>query len=369
MSGAWNHRQYASEADPVRQSDLNQLTSSFGCPKRFEFQKHDDAAGNGRTPERAYAMRCIGTAVHAVIARVLWAAPDQVLRGLRMTDAVLSKALDEEMTVAAEGLPLEWKGKNPKNQMGDALAMVRGALETVPEYASEIVLVEAPFTVEVPSKSKRSSVHGRGTIDLIYRNHSKALAFADWKTGAIRPDPITLHHGYQIAMYSTAVAVGRFQDPRLSSPIESVRAAGLEAAAERGSLEPFALDERPAEAHIVHLRDLVPYARKGKRAANELDEGWNGLAKGDAYVYEKGDRRGRGWYASTRTGVDDARFAVSIATIVGTVRLGRFFEMIGEGCRRCPYKDRCLTEGHELDAEGLRAINRALGDDDEDGLA
>lgn len=367
MTG-WDHRQYGTESDPFRQSDLNQLTSSFGCGRRMQFNKEADANEDKRKTERAFGGRVIGTATHGVIARVLWSAPDKILRGGRMKEPTLRSALREEIDVAAEGLPIEWGKKKEKAELDAAFEMIRGALETLPEYAKSIELVEAPFTVEVPSKMRKKA-HGRGTIDLVFRGHDDALWFSDWKTGAQRADQITLDHGYQVAMYSTALQFGKFEDPRLSSPIEHVRIAGIEAAKKRGgALGSFAFGERPAGAYIVHLRDFVGYSRKGKRKLSALDEGWRGMSAGDVYAYEKGDPRGRGWYASRRTPIDDARFALSVSTVVGTVRLGRFVEMIGEGCRRCPYKGPCLTDGAGFAADEMKEVNAALGDDLEDGL-
>jgi hypothetical protein len=46
--------------------------------------------------------------------------------------------------------------------------------------------------------------------------------------------------------------------------------------------------------------------------------------------------------------------------IIGTARMGRFLERLGEQCSRCSYRLECLNEGHDMSAANAREINDAL---------
>jgi len=350
-STGWTPKRYGSKDDPIRQSDLTQLASSYGCGKRFEFRKLEEGSGVAPTRKRVYGAQLIGTATHEVLRRILTAAPDAVLAGRKPTEQRVREALLEEMAREAGDLPVDWKKAKPDSELRAAIAMVRGALEAVPQYFRSILVVEEPFLVAIDCGGKEP-VWAQGTIDLAGELHADGrlvngvrldggIGLADWKTGATRPHRIVLDHGYQGGIYGRALA-----DGVLSPGTESER---------KGP-------GYPSTFFLVHLRDYVPYSRASRRRISDDDAAWLNREPGELVPFKAGDQRGPGWYPSKRTELDDRRLRKSIQTLVGTVRLGRFVETIDDHCVTCPYRDRCLAETVD-DASANAAINRVLDDD------
>lgn len=399
----WNHRAYASASDPARQSDLSDVASPYGCSRRFHYRKTEQADGTRLPRERAFWKAVHGTVIHRLIERALapavWAKlrehGERAVRS-RSFAARLEQLYVEELPVAAEGLPVDWGTDDPEAARDQACVMVRELLLDLLERMERPLAVEAPFLAEIESgrqggrrgRGEPERYHLQGTIDLAYEplGCPGEVALTDWKSGKMRAHPVVLAHGYQVAMYAHAVEHGR-----LWPGTEQERVLGV----------------FPSAVHIVHLRDYLPYAKRTTftldrpeevawarelAAAHGLLDGIGGperLSRGarveiepsttpppkikkDGTPYKrpkranpplvtlKYDRRGPAWYAAPRTPEDVARLKVSLASIVGTVRLGRFYESIGEGCDRCAFKGPCLTEGHQVARDEMTAINRAL---------
>lgn len=395
----WSHRAYATAADPARQSDLSDIASPHGCSKRFFFRKTEQADGEIVPRERAAWKPTHGSAIHAMIARALAPAAwvkirehgERAVRSTALFDR-LGQIYDEEVLAAAEGLPIDWREQSPAAARDEARIMVRELLCDLLERIERPLAVEAPFLAEVdaPGGTRADRYHVQGTADLLYEPKGRPgeIGLADWKTGAIRMHPVVLAHGYQVAIYAHAVERGRFWP---------------------GTAEERVFGVFPSEIHVVHLRELVPYAKRTAFSLERAEEvEWararaeaQGLLdavggaerfvlgarvevepsttpppklKKDGTPYKrparragrpplctlKTDRRGPAWYAAPRTPADVARLRVSLASIVGTVRLGRFYESIGDQCERCAFKAKCLTEGHEVSRDQMGEVNRAL---------
>lgn len=346
----WDFKKYGSVDDPIRQSDLNELASSYSCPKRFAFKKDEQFGGEAKGRERAYGTACIGTGVHETNARYLdptKSACARILAGELPSEEAVRRVLEEEVEKAAEGLPIEWKASRD-TEIAAGVAMVLGALRGTSERASEVVLVEAPFLVEIKIAAK--SYWLTGTVDLVYRPRENpfGLGLADWKTGQTRPSEIVLDHGYQLGIYAHALADGVFFP---------------------GTEREVRLEQFPDELHIVHLRDYVPYAKAGSKKPTHRDElAHYGIEPGDKISYVKGDMRGPAWHRARRTELDVQRLKASIRNIVSTVRLGRFVENLGDDCARCAFKHACLNEGFAVDGDAKKRLDLALRDVDFDGL-
>ena len=323
---------------PVRQSALNDIASQNGCPKRF-FYKTEAELGGTAPPPRAHWRPCIGTAAHAVIETALtkaWpllvqifgpdaekpegASPGWAPANLRARiDERLREELEKAAGVDIDGKPqrIEWHEENPEGEIADAVSMVIGALRTTAERAESIVACEAPF---------RAALEGyelEGTVDLLYKRRGDgAICLADWKTGERKQPQVLLDYGYQLSTYAHALEHGVFWP---------------------GAENETRFGVWPAELHIVHLRDFVPYVKKPKTAGKNV-----------------GDLRGPGWCASKRSSTDVARLAASLRAVVGTVRMNRRLEALGEQCSRCPFRGPCLTDGHAVAGDEARALERAL---------
>jgi len=385
QDGRWDHRRYGTATDPVHQSDLVDVASPNGCSIRFGFKKravltveHEEAA-RGAT---------VGTAVHKMLERLVAPIPWERLRrgGDRTLDGKvfatqLAAAFDEEVEVAAMGRPVRWDKEPHERVRAQVVVMVREALRDL------FVRVGRIYGAEVKFRAKLGDYHTAGALDLLYEPVHKpgALAFLDWKTGLVRVHQIILSHGYQSAIYAHAIAEGDiFINGEQNSPAR--------------------LNRFPEEIYVVHLRDFLPYSRRTVLTLERSEEisYWGSMVRGEvrrgtkievspssapekrfkkdgtpyksrrkeSVVEITHDRRGPAWYRSPRTPEDVARLKVSLAAIVGTVRLGRFYESIGEQCARCEYRAHCLGAGYvgTDEVRGIEAALKAAGVGDEDGL-
>ncbi len=366
--GKWKHQLYGTPTDPIRQSDLNDIASNYGCSKRFELRKEAEASGEDLEWESTGADRCIGTAIHETIRIYLTdeEARGRVLAGelpsLRAVDEVIRREFDK----ATEGLPVNWKKRKPETEYSAAVVMTRGVLRDVGARAREIVLCEAPFVAEVAAGEKSYVL--TGTVDLVYRSKEGALVLCDWKSGTDLPQ-IVLDHGYQFGIYSYALAHGVFFP---------------------GTERELRIGQWPAELFCVQLRDFVPYQKATARVIERDEEAvFFGVPKGSrveiarvggrkppklkkdgtpakkrerkhATIELENDQRGPAWYRSMRTPEDVARLTHSLRKIVSGVRLGVLYETIGSNCNRCAFKTRCLSDGYALDAaaSGNRELSK-----------
>jgi len=344
----WSNQQFGTLADPVRQSDLNELAGGYGCARRLAYRKEFDADGLARPRERARISTILGTAVHAVIAYYLtelWA--PLKLRQREPDERQVRDAFANELALAAEGLPIDWQKTNRDAATDEATAMILGAVASVVARARSIVLVEAPFLVELDVGAKEPYVF-KGTIDLAYEGEDGRLHLADWKTGVQKPHPIVLHHGYQLGIYAHALEHGTLW------PDDATRQT--------------VLGRYPDTMSIVHLRNFVPYKRKTTKTVGTRDEAaFYTVDVGAKVVCLAGDPRGPAWFTSGRTSEDMARLRHSVRMLVAMVRMGHMPERIGEHCSRCPFRGQCLEQGH-LDRADARKADRALAAIDLDGL-
>jgi hypothetical protein len=335
----WNPRAYGTASDPVRQSDLSDIASAYGCSKRFQLRKEAEAAGEELRRETASGRMVVGSAVHGTIHRYLTRASHRILgSGDTPSHEAIRVVLIEELDRAREGRPIEWYGDDRQAEITNATHMVHGALRTLADRASSIVLAEAPFRATIDGGNGQA-YHVVGTVDLVYRTRDGELALADWKTGAQRLPQIILDHGYQLGIYAHALAEGTF------------RVAG----------EDRRIEQFPSELYVVHLRDFVPYAKASSKVVDRPEEcAFYGVERGTKVKTKAGDLRGPGWYRAHRTEADVARLRHSIRKLVSGVRLGVLFEHVDEHCGRCPFKARCLADGHAVDGAERARLEAAL---------
>lgn len=302
---------------PVHQSSLSDFSSQYGCPKRFSYKMQEQIAGGPSAREKANWKPTLGNAIHATIAAALTVAPDAICAGKLPSRERVLRRLGEELLRDAKGVPVEWYEASPEKELNDAATMVLGGLRTLGERARAIVAVESPFRVEIDGYVME------GTIDLLFEpreGEPGAIDLADWKSGERKIDPILRDHGYQVGTYALAMESGALWP---------------------GTERERRLERAPRSIWIVHLRDFIPYVRPPRKA----------LA---------GQPRGPGWYRSNRRPDDVARLRVSLREAIGTVRMGRFPESLGEQCRRCDFRRRCLGEGHGPDAATVAHVESAL---------
>ena len=373
----WDHRQYGSAADPIHQSDLNDISSAYGCSKRFQLRKEAEAIGVDPEWETTGAKRCLGTAVHEALRLYLTGEPGRrVLAGVMPRDEAIDHVVRREFEAAVGELDVRWKNASPEAEFRAAVHMVRGVLRDMAVRASEIALCEAPFRVIVEAGAKEYVLEG--TVDLVYRaRESGALVLTDWKSGDQKLPQVILDHGYQLGIYSHALAEGTFFP---------------------GTEDELRIGQFPDEMYVAHLRDFVPYSKvtekviarpeeaaffgveigtkvsvapAGGRPAPKLRKDGTPYKKRErkTYVVEVDrDQRGPVWYAARRTEQDIARLKHSLRKLVGGVRLGVLYENISEQCDRCVFKARCLNDGYGVAGDERKALEQMLGEMELDGL-
>lgn len=386
----WNYRRFGTIDFPIHKSHLNTITGTHGCPKRFQYEQdamHGGAQRDSGDRGIISASLACGSAAHETLARAL-SNPEvraAVLAGAgAVTRGRVRATFWEELETELGGRQLEWNGASDD----DYIDMVHGALNLLHQYASEIVLLEAGFTLEL------DGIHFAGHTDLIYRPRwaSDRLALGDWKTGKTKPDPIELNHGWESGIYSAAMRFGTFlgrehvafertpdgQWVGTCMGCSVVRSTHWQA--ERDALElglqqlamgathpgTVSFGEFPAEIHHIHLRDYIPYKKAGKKAAKRAEDiAHYGLQTAGEVRYEAGQYRGPAWLPVRRDETEVPRLKHRLRTVVGTVRMGRFLDLVGERCNRCPFKLQCLNNGYAPQGEELARLTQAF---DEAGL-
>ena len=382
---AWNYRRWGTVNNPIHKSHVNTLTGAYSCPRRFQFEM-DLQAGAAERDERARGMisasLACGSAAHETIARAL-SNPElcaAILEGAGAVSRSRVKATFwEELDTETSGRSIEWG----KASADDYIDMVHGALDRLHQHAVGVVMLEAGFTLNL------GEYYLAGHIDLMYRPRDAplTLGLGDWKTGATKPDPIELNHGWESGIYSAAMRFGTFlgrehvsftrapdgqwigtcgaRSVTRSTRWQAERDA-LEAALDdiaRGTPHPGTcrFDEFPSEIRHVHLRDYIPYRKAGTKAAKRAEDlAYYGLKTPGTVSYAAGQRRGPAWIPVRRSERDVPRLKHRLRTVVGTVRMGRFLDLVGERCNRCPFSTQCLNDGYAPQGEELQEIARAF---------
>lgn len=397
---AWDYKKWGTLGDPIHKSDLQQLTSAmFGCTRAFKFRK--DAQANGDDPAPTISGKsALGTATHETISRALTNGDvvDRLLGGGSIRIERVEEVFRAELERAADGRELVWYGKsdNPDKLAQQKVAMVTGLLNDLHRHVAEVVLVEPGFI------AKLGDYWIAGQVDLVYRPRSnpRGLAFCDWKSGASLPHPIELEHGFESGFYAHALHDGsflprerialaqteagdwaaRYEAGGGATTVRPHRMAAERACMERALIELACAAEPPAgvlkrfdafpdELHYVHLQDYVPYEKAGSKSVDRAEQlAFYGLQSAGKVKYVAGDRRGPGWYRMARRESDVPRLQHLLRQVVGLVRMGRFFESIGDKCARCPYKQPCLTSGYAPTGDTQRELLQAVKEVDFDGL-
>lgn len=383
----WNHRRFGTVDFPIHKSHLNTITGNYGCPRRFQYEmefQHGDGERDVPARNIISASLACGSAAHETLARAL-SNPDvkaAVLAGPNGVSRSRVKATFwEELETEIGGRQIEWGDTSDD----DYIDMVHGALDQLHQYAADVVMLEAGFTLEL------EGLYFAGHTDLIYRpvGGMHTLGLSDWKTGKTKPDPIELNHGWESGIYSAAMRYGTFLGREHVSFVQEADGqwtgtcmgrsvtrsthwqaerdaleAGLDELA-RGATHPGTVrfDEFPSEIHHVHLRDYIPYQKAGsKQVKRKEDLVHYGLTAPGKVTFMAGDRRGPAWLPVRRDEREVPRLKHRLRTVVGTVRMGRFLDLVGERCNRCPFAQQCLNDGYAPRGEELAELTRAFAE-------
>jgi hypothetical protein len=406
VRATWNYQRYGKPDQLIHKSHLNVIAGEYGCPRRFKYDQDAAAAGEReRDPDSGdrfvSGATVAGSAAHEVICRALCneGIRAQLLAGEPVSLERVRSTFDAELILAASGRRIEWR-KDELKQRAACVAMIYGTLAALHKRVHSVVLVEPAFVTYV------NGYWLGGHIDLIYRPRSDpgAIALADWKTGLQRPHAIELDHSYEAAMYSAAMWEGVFvrrDAVELGRALDGqwrARCCGHEVVsmsrfhAERDCLERVLgeiaarwapgrepglpehiapacvrLGQFPSEIHCVHMRDYVPYERGGKKEIKRPEDLRHyGLTEPGQISYAAGDTRGPAWLPVRRNEHDLPRLGHRLRHVVGSVRMGRFIDIVGEHCTRCRYAGPCLNGGYAAVGDEQAQLTAALKSLDHD---
>lgn len=401
VRATWNYQRYGKPDQLIHKSHLNVIAGEYGCPRRFKYDQDAAAAGEReRDPDSGdrfvSGATVAGSAAHEVICRALCneGIRAQLLAGEPVSLERVRSTFDAELILAASGRRIEWR-KDELKQRAACVAMIYGTLAALHKRVHSVVLVEPAFVTCV------DGYWLGGHIDLIYRPRSDpgTLALADWKTGVQRPHVIELDHSWEAAIYSAAMFDGVFvrRDAcELGRALDGqwrARCCGHEVVsmsrfhAERDCLERVLselaaralavpehigpacvrLGQFPSEIHTVHMRDYVPYERAGKKEIKRPEDLRHyGLTDAAQISYAAGDARGPAWLPVRRGEHDLPRLGHRLRHVVGSVRMGRFIDIVGEHCTRCRYAGPCLNGGYAAVGDEQAQLTAALKSLDHD---
>jgi hypothetical protein len=326
----WNHKLFATEPDPCRQSDLANLCGPYGCPKKFNYMK---LRGEVTEPDTRPVNwpRPMGTAIHEVIAFCL----RQNLTGLsrdRFPDMILGE-LERELA----GQPIDWQKTSQEAELASGSWQVHEALADIRTRARDLLLIEGEFLTKI------GQFFFRGTIDLVFRDHAGRVVLLDWKTGGRPMHPVVRDHGYQLGIYAHALKHGTFRGATV----------GL----------------YPDDLYIVQTQEMVPYVKASRRTVWDASEAADlGVEVGTQCSFQPGQRRGPAWYRSNRTEADTSKLLESVSIAIRGVRRGTFYENISDRCAGCDFKVECLHGGQVRMNSKLSAQVAGLTTDGLEGL-
>lgn len=390
---AWDYRRYGSITDPIHKSHLNTITGDYGCLRKFRFQQDERyAPADNAQRHTVSAKAALGTAVHEVLARVL-TSPDAVAAVLSGPGHIgahqIRAALRFELDLEAGQRVIDWGGEESTTRlMEDRAAMILGTLDNLHRWCAAVELVEAGFMVQL------GDLWLSGHVDLIYRpkDNPEGLGLADWKSGAQRPDPIELDHSWECGVYAAAMHAGFFVRRECLQVLQTpdgwtagiAMGTGVQVSAthqsryiaERNALEAVLIElaagvpvgastvtfsRYPTEIHYVHLGDYVPYVKRGKKHIERPEDlkHWGLTAPGDV-GFSPGQTRGPAWLPVRQNEADIPRLVHRLKNIVGTIRMGRFIDMVSERCKRCPYSFPCLNAGYGAVGDERKSIERMI---------
>lgn len=384
----WNFKSYGTASDPIHKSDLAGITGDYGCDRAFKYKKDalaeaaESSADGSDVEPYVTGKAAAGNAAHETIARALKnpEARKHLLAGGKTSPESVAKVFAEEMRREVGSRELRWYRDDDAKIYAERVAMIVGLLNDLHNHVAEIVLVEAGFIVRC------EGYWLSGHIDLLYRPKSNpsALAIADWKTGSQKPSAIELDHGWEAGIYSQAVHSGHFDGglqldvgpdatsrDRREALDRRLIAVTLEHGDGTGPTPSFG--QFPAQIFHVHLHDYVPYSKAGtKEVKRPEDAAFYAKPVGEKVKYAAGELRGPAWLPVRRSEQDIPRLAYQLRQVVGTVRMGRFPERVGEKCSRCAFQGPCLSTGYDLRGDDKRAARLLLNvldvDSFDDGL-
>jgi hypothetical protein len=308
-------KQYGSEREPVQAADLQALT---GCSLAWWYGREEE--GTGAAPKAQDILEA--------------AAREALLRALREgaweADLCEKRFRDAYRRMAGKR-PVDWEGKDPKQEGRAFVQMLKGFLPEARRRVAEIIAIDAPYSVVV------GGVHCEGRVDLVYRNPEGKLCATKFTFDRRRRSQWLIDHEPELSLLGAASLLGN---------IDGVGCLGV----------------WPERLELLTLRDLLPY-RTGARVRIEHPDQMSHFhaPMWTSVVVPNDTTHGPAFYQSRQVASVLPRLEFSLKQWVAAVRGGRVVETFGEHCRFCPHQARCLGEGEGLlSRKEQEIVERAL---------
>jgi len=291
----------------VRPFHPTDLATWQACPHRFDILRM-----RGEKPSWRHVAALNGTAIHSVVRKIheraLWAAEDEKeIKRLYLSE--FQRAIDEPRFPSEANVPVWWgDGRGIEDAIlefgGDAICMLEGYRNDPRNQSARILLCEQTWTATLAGEP------WEGTPDQIRFICPGHVEIVDLKTDAKRIHPTSLMMWPQGLTYALGIEIGTFTSPEPDTH----------------------LDVQVDRMTWLHLRDYVPYQRRGKRS--------------DGTPYLAGDLRGDAFYSVnvTRQMLESHQREMELFALA--VRDDRFERRPAGGplsCAMCKVSDRCLS--------------------------
>lgn len=337
LNKGWDWGQFAaSPNDALHKSDL--LTFAR-CPRKLFYSRMEKATGT--KSGRIFANMIMGTAVHATLERAL---PWVIAKGKPADQAHIRMVYWSELEAALKREGADQKDMVWAKSAGSPDAEHKRKVEELYYFLMHadkrikaVLGVEHEFVSVF--RSRNFEIYAAGTLDIIFRSVEGNLSLADFKSGKLRPDQLSLDRGYELGFYAAALQYGEVGP-------EHVR-----------------YGEYPKEIYILATADFLPAAKDSARVVWQSDEAkYFDVKPGTEVKVAKGQQRGVGWYRANRDGSEMPSIMYGIEQMVLNVRSGKFFPVFdGKMCASCRFKEPCLNEGFlDLDKTQVDELEQML---------
>lgn len=306
---------YGTEKEPVRSKDLGALT---GCSLAWWYNREAQDVEN----ESAVASEVLEAASREVIFRAL--------REGQWQFDLCERHFREAYRRIVAGRPVEWDGKDPKQEGRAYLQMLKNFLPEARRSIASVLALDVPFSVML------GGIRCTGNIDLLYKNAEGKLCLAKLSFEKKRRSQWLLDHDPELSLQAAALSMGGVEGMSL-------------------------LARWPERLEVLYLRDFLPFKAGSKIYVEHPDQ----AAYFNVPIYtsvpvSENDLRGPGFYQSRQAPMSVKRLEFSLKQLVAAVRGGRIVETFGDHCRACPWQERCLSEGEHLSRKELELLDRTL---------
>ena len=346
-----NPRLFGTDAFPMRQSDISTILPPFGCMRKWFLQVAEYNLGK-MTREFRDPRTVNGSVLHSVLETVHKDRQFEKLAWIYMRQWRLEESRTDEP-------PIRWGAIDRRELIRSGYQMLKGYCACEDNQNAEVIAQEARFVCKV------GKVTAVGTIDQI-RREGDGIRLVDFKSGMIGSQ-FDLDHGFQLALYSTALLNGTFfiRESQEGEPLRE---------------REIRFGQWPNSLGLIKLTDYLPYEKPTPKTIKYVSEAaYYGARIGTEIrpltaknpdgnpKLRTGAPRGPGFYQSQMTPEHIYEFERSVQNIVATVKMNRYWwANHSMACSMCAFTRQCrgysMESGRKLADLDFKPTNRRRSD-------